>query len=171
MLSTWSKALVNSVKQKRFFWNSFDFSLFFLYGILILFQHPIDVGNLISGSSTFPKSSLNIWKFLIHILLKPGLEHFEHYFASVWDECNCVVVWAFFGIAFGIGMKTDLFQSCGHCRVFQICWHTECSTFTASSFRMWNSSTGILSPSLALFAGRLPKAHLSSHSRGRKNTE
>ena len=43
-------------------------------------------------------------------------------------------------------MKTDLFQSCGHCWVFQICWHIECSTFTASSFRIWNSSTGI--PSL-----------------------
>ena len=50
-----------------------------------------------------------------------------------------------------IGMKTDLFQSCGHCWVFQICWHTESSTFTASSFRIWNSSTGIPSPSLALF--------------------
>ena len=42
---------------------------------------------------------------------------------------------------FGIRMKTDLFQSCGHCWVFQICWHIECSTFTASSFRIWNSST------------------------------
>ena len=50
---------------------------------------------------------------------------------------------------FGIGMKTDLFQSCGHCWVFQICWHIECSTFTASSFRIWNSSTGIPSPPLA----------------------
>ena len=46
------------------------------------------------------KSSLNIWKFIVHVLLKPDLENFEHYFASVWDECNCVVVWAFFGIAF-----------------------------------------------------------------------
>ena len=48
-------------------------------------------------------------------------------------------------------MKTDLFQSCGHCWVFQICWHIECSTFTASTFRIWNSSTGIPSPPLALF--------------------
>ena len=61
---------------------------------------PLDVGNVISGSSAFSKSSLNIWKFTVHILLKPGLENFEHYFASVWDEYNCVVVWAFFGIAF-----------------------------------------------------------------------
>ena len=47
-------------------------------------------------------------------------------------------------------MKTDFFQSCGHCWVFQICWHIECNTFTASSFRIWNSSTGIPSPPLAL---------------------
>jgi len=62
-------------------------------------------------------------------------------------------------------MKTDLFQSCGHCWVFQICWHIECNTFTASSFRIWNSSTGILSPPLALFVVMLPKANLTSYSR------
>ena len=65
----------------------------------------------------------------------------------------------------GIGMKTDLFQSCGHSWVFQICWHIECSTFTASSFRIWNSSTGIPSPPLALLVVMLSKAHLTSHSR------
>ena len=64
------------------------------------FYDPADVGNLISGSSAFSKTSLNIRKFTVHILLKPGLENFEHYFTSVWDECNCVVVWTFFGIAF-----------------------------------------------------------------------
>ena len=52
---------------------------------------PTDVGNLISGSSSFSKSSLNIWKFTVHILLKPGLENFEHYFANVCNECNCTV--------------------------------------------------------------------------------
>jgi len=62
-------------------------------------------------------------------------------------------------------MKTALLQSCGHCWVFQICWHIECSTFTASSFRIWNSSTGILSPPLALFVVMLSKAHLTSHFR------
>ena len=56
------------------------------------FNDPTDVGNLISGSSAFSKSSLNIWKFLVHVLLKPGLENFEHYFASMKDECNCAVV-------------------------------------------------------------------------------
>ena len=63
------------------------------------FDDPVDVGNLISGSSAFSKTSLNIWNFMVNILLKPGLENFEHYFTGVWDECNCVVVWAFFGIA------------------------------------------------------------------------
>ena len=62
-------------------------------------------------------------------------------------------------------MKTDLFQSCGHCWVFQIFWHIECSTFTASPFRIWKSSTGIPSPPLALFVVMLPKAHLTSRSR------
>ena len=59
---------------------------------LLIFNDPTDVGNLISGSSAFAKSSLNIWKLLVHILLKPGLENFEHYFTSVGDECNWVVV-------------------------------------------------------------------------------
>ena len=61
---------------------------------------PADNGNLISGSSAFSKTTLIICKFTVHILLKPGLENFEHYFTSVWDEYNCEVVWAFFGIAF-----------------------------------------------------------------------
>ena len=65
---------------------------------------------------------------------------------------------------FGIGMKTDLFQSYGHCWDFQICWHIEFSIFTASSFRIWNSSTGIPS-SLPLFIVMLPKAHLTLHPR------
>ena len=64
------------------------------------FYDPTDVGNLISGSSAFSKSSLNIWKFSVGILLKPSFENFEHYFASVWDECSCVVVWGLFGISF-----------------------------------------------------------------------
>ena len=64
------------------------------------FDNPTDFGNLISGLSAFSKTSLNIWKFTVHVLLKPGLENFEHYFASMWDEYNCAVVWTFFGIAF-----------------------------------------------------------------------
>ena len=64
------------------------------------FHDPADVGNLISGSSAFSKTSLNIWKFTVNVLLKHGLENFEHYFTNMWDEYNCAVVWAFFGIAF-----------------------------------------------------------------------
>ena len=64
------------------------------------FNDAVDFGNLISGSSAFSKCSLNIWKFTVHVLLKPALENVEHYFTSVWDECNCAVVWAFLGIAF-----------------------------------------------------------------------
>ena len=56
------------------------------------FDDSTDVGNLISGSSAFSKSSLKNWKFTVHILLKPGLENVEHYFASVGDVCNCVVL-------------------------------------------------------------------------------
>ena len=64
------------------------------------FDDPADVGNLISGSSAFSKTSLNIWKLTIHVLLKPGLENFELYFIRVWNDCNYEVVWAFFGTAF-----------------------------------------------------------------------
>jgi hypothetical protein len=57
-----------------------------------VFSDPMDAGNLISGSSAFSKSSLNIWTFMVHLLLKPGLENFEHYFTSVGDDCNYVGV-------------------------------------------------------------------------------
>ena len=130
------------------------------------FDDPADVGNLISGSSAFSKTSLNVWKFTVHVLLKPGLENIKHYFTSVWDECNCAVVWAFFGIAFLWDWNENWpFPVRWPLLSFQIYWHIECSTFTASSFRIWNSSTGIPSPPLALFVVMLPKAHLTSHSR------
>jgi len=136
------------------------------FGNSLVFPMIHDVGNLISGSSAFSKSSLNIWKFTVHVLLKPGLENFEHYFTSVWDGCNCVVVWTFFGIAFLWDWNENWpFLVLGHCWVFQICWHIECNTFSTSPFRVWNSSTGIPSHPLALFVVMLPKAHLTSHSR------
>ena len=108
------------------------------------FYDPVDVGNLISGSSTFSKASLNIWKF-----------KFTYCWSLAWrilsitlPACEIsAIVWSFeHSLAlpfFGIGMKTNLFQSCGHCWVFWICWQIECSTLTASSFRIWNSSAGI----------------------------
>ena len=64
-----------------FSWNS----------LVFFFDDPAGVGNLISGSSAFSKTSLNIWKFTVHVLLKPGLENFEHYFDSVLGEFICAV--------------------------------------------------------------------------------
>ena len=108
----------------------------------------------ISGSSRFTYCWSLAWRILSVTLLACEMSaivrNFEHSLALPF---------------FGIVMKTDLFQPYGHCWVFQICWHIECSTFTASSLRIWNSSTGVLSPLLALFVVMLSKAHLTSHSR------
>ena len=91
---------------------------------------------------------------------------FEHYLASMWNECNCMVVRTFFGIALLWAWNENWpFQSCGHCWIFQICWNIECSTLTASFLRIWNSSAGIPSPPLAFSIVNLPKSHLTSHSR------
>ena len=84
-----------------------------------------------SGSSWFTYCWSLAWRILSITLLA--------------CEMSAIVRWFEQSLAlpfFGIEMKTDLFQACGHCWVFQICWHIECSTFTASSFRIWNSSTG-----------------------------
>ena len=105
------------------------------------FNDPADVGNLISGpvhflnpawtsgSSQFRNCGSLAWRILSITLLVCEMSAivrlFEHSLALPF---------------FGIGMKIDFFQSCGHCWVFQICWHIECSTFTSSSFRIWNSS-------------------------------
>ena len=80
------------------------------------FDDPADVGNLISGSSAFPKTSFDIWKFTVHILLKPGLENFEIILLAC--EMSAIVQSFEHSLAlpfFGIGMKTDLFQSCAYC--------------------------------------------------------
>ena len=98
--------------------------------------------------------------------MKPALENFEHYFASMWDECNCVVLWTFFGIGFLWDWNENWpFLSSGHCWIFQICWDIDCTALTASSFRIWDNSAGIPLLLLALFVVMLPKAHLASHSR------
>ena len=130
------------------------------------FDDPTDVGNLISGSSAFCKSSLNIWKFTVHVLLKPGLENVEHHFASMWDECNCAVVWIFFGIAFLWNWSENW--------PFRVLWPLLSfpnllaywvQHFNSIIFRFWHSWSGIPSPPLALFTVMLPKALLTSHSR------
>ena len=134
--------------------------------VFCFFNNPTDDGNLISVSSAFSKSNLNIWKCTVHLLLKPGLENFEHYFASMWDECNCVVVWTFFGIAFLWDWNENWH--------FPVLWPLLSipnsvpywvKHFTAASFRIWNSSTGIPSSPLAFFIVMLPKAYLTSYSR------
>ena len=108
------------------------------------FDDPTDIGTLISGLLPFLNPA---WT--------SGSSWFIYYWSLVWRILSITllacemsaIVWYFeYSLAlpfFGIGMETDLFQSCGHYWVFQICWHIECSTFTASSFRIWNSSTGI----------------------------
>ena len=130
------------------------------------FYDLADVSNLICGSSAFSKSSLNIWEFLVHVLLKPSLENFKHYFASVWDEYSCVIVWTFFGIA--------LVWDWNENRPFPVLWPLLSfpnllaywvQHFLASSFRIWNSSTGIPPSLLALFILIFPKSHLTSYSK------
>ena len=79
------KALVLSMKQ-----SFLEFSCFF--------HDPMDVGHLMSGSSVYSKPSLYLWKLLVHILLRPSLKDFEHYLASIWNECYSMVVWTFFAI-------------------------------------------------------------------------
>ena len=93
------------------------------------FDDPVDVGKLISGSSAFSKSSLNIWKVTIHVLLKCGLKNFEHYFGSVWNECNCVVVWVLFGIAFLWNWNENW--------PFPVLWLLLCAGSQREEFHLW----------------------------------
>ena len=125
-----------------FFWNSLAFSMI---------QQMLAIWSLVPLSFLNPAWTSGSSR-TVHIPLKPGLENFEHYFASIWDECNCMVVWTFFGIAFLWDWNENWpFPVLWPLLVFQTCWHIECSTLTASSFRIWNSSAGIPSPPLALF--------------------
>ena len=103
------------------------------------FDDPVDVGNLISGSFAF-----------INLALTSGCWQFTYCWSLAWRILSITllaIVRSFEDSLalsfFGTGMKTDLFLSCGHCWVLQICWHIECSAFTASSFSIWHSSTGI----------------------------
>ena len=126
---------------------------------------PMNVSNLISGSSAFSKPSVYIWKFSIQRVLKPSLKIFEHNFTSIWNVklySSLNILW--YCPSLGLELKL-IFSSPVATAEYKIYWHIECSTITASSFRMWNSSAGILSPPLALLIVMLPKNHLTSHSR------
>ena len=128
--------------------------------------NPVNVGNLISSSSSFSKPSLDIWKFLFRIMLKPTCKILSITLLA-W-EMNAVVWWSAYSLVLSFletGIRTGLFQSCGHCWVFHICWRNECKTLMASPFRDLNSSAGISSHPLALLTAVLLKAHLSSYSR------
>ena len=124
---------------------------------------------------------LAVWSLVPLPFLKPAWTSGSSWFTYCWSlawrilsitlpacEMSAIVRYFEHSLAlpfFGIEMKTEFFQSFGQCWIFQICWHIECSTFTASSFKIWNSSTGIPSPPLALSVVMLRKAHLTSHSR------
>ena len=138
-----------------FFWHSLVFSMIeWMLAIWSLVPLSFLNPSWTSGSSWFTYCWSLAWRILSITLLVCEMS------ATVWYLEHSLAL-----PFLGIGMKTDFFQSCGHCWVFQICCNTECSTFTASSFRIWDSSAGIPAPPLALFAVMLPKAHLTSHSR------
>ena len=113
-------------------------------GFSCFFDDPSEVGNLIPGSSAFSKSNLNICKFTVHVLLKPDLDNFEHYFASVWAECICAVIWAFFGNAFLCDWNENW--------PFSVLWPLV-------------SFPNLLAYWVHLFVVMHPKAHLTLHSR------
>ena len=138
-----------------FFWNSLAFSMIQqMLAIWSLVPLPFLKPAWTSGSARFMYCWSLAWRILSITLLVCEMSATER-------ELEHSLTLSFFVIE----MKTDLFQSCGHRWVFQICWHIECSTFTALSFRIWNSSIGIPLPPLALFVVMLSKAHLTSHSR------
>ena len=130
------------------------------------FYDPKDIGNLVSGSSAFLKSAWTsgsswfmycwslAWRILSITLLACEMSALCGSLSILW-HCPSL----------GLEWKLTFFQSCDHWWVFQICWRIECSTLTASSFRIWSSSAGFPSPLLALFLVMLPKARLTSQTR------
>ena len=152
--STQSKAFAKSMKQ-MFFWNSVAFSMIqWMLVIWSLVPLPFLNPAWTTGSFRFIYHWSLAWRILSVTLL-------AYEMSAVVQRFECSL-----GLCFsGIGMKTDLFQSCDQCWVFQIWWHIKCSNLTASSFRIWNSSAGVLSPLLALFIVMLPKALLTAQSR------
>ena len=138
-----------------FFWNPLAF-LMIQQMLAIWSLVPLTLQNpaCISGNSQFTYCWSLAYRILSITLIECEMS------ATVWQFERFLAL-----PFFGTRMKNDIFQSCGYYWVFQICWHIECSTLTTSSFRIWNSSAGILSSPLAFFKVMLPKAHLTSHSR------
>ena len=115
-----------------FFWNALAFSVT---------QRVLEILFLVSLPILNP--NLSIWQFLVDILLKPSLKDFEHYFATLWKEHNCMVVWTFFGIA--------LLWDWNENWPFPVLWPLLSFPNLLTYFRIWNNSAGIRSPPLALF--------------------
>ena len=140
-----------------FFWNPLAFPII---------RWMLAIWSLVPCSYSFSKPSLDIWKFLVCIMLKPSMQDFKHDLTIMRDECNCPMVSTFVSTTFLGNWDEDWpFPSCGHCWVFQICWHNKCNTLMASSFRDLNSPAGFLLHPLALLTAVLLKAHLTLHSR------
>ena len=101
-----------------------------------------NVDSLIIGCFAFSKSSLYIWKFSVHVLLKPSLKVLKknkHNLASMWNECNCKIGWTFFDIALLWDWNENWpFPILWPLLSFQIRWHIECNTLTTSSFQILN---------------------------------
>ena len=123
---------------------------------------PTSVGNLISGSSAFSKPRLYIWKFLVHVLLKPRLKGFEHNLTSMGNEYNCAVVLNILSHSpyLGLEWKLTFSSPVATAEFSKFPDLIEWSTLIASSYRILNSSAEIPSPPLALLVVMLPKAHL-----------
>ena len=133
--------------------NSLAFSMIqYMLAVWSLVPLPFLNPAFISGSSWFTNCWNLAWSILSVIWLAYEMN------ATVWQFELCLAC-----LFFANGMETDLFQYCGHCWVFQICWHSEWSNLTASPFRICNSSAGIPSLPLVLFVVMLPKAQLASH--------
>ena len=129
------------------------------------YYDPVDVGNLISGSSAFSKSRLNMWKFSVHILLKPSLENFEQYFASLvkWVQLCGSLNSHWYCLSLGLEWKQILSSPVAAAEFSKFACIL--SAATELSFRIWNNSARILSPPLVFFIVKLPKAPLTSQSR------
>ena len=143
LMSLWMLAIWSLVPLPFLFFFPLFFFLTLQYCIgFAIYQHESTTAfsktSLTSGSSWFMYYWSLAWRILSITLLVCGMSAIMRYF-----ECSLALPFL------ELEWKFDIFQSYGHCWVFQICWHIECSTFTASSFRIWNSSTGIPSPPLA----------------------
>ena len=117
--------------------NEAGVDFFFFLKFPCFFYDPVDAGKLMSGSSAFSKSSLYIGNFSVYLLLKPSLKDFNHDLASMWNECNCVVIWTFFGIDF-------LWDWNENWPFPFLCRHSLALLATAPDLRRWGSSSWLL---------------------------